>query len=236
MKAFDNFVDKTIVRLGKSNDSEIVTATLAAFKLIFIPIGTLSDKKSTKEQKRYTVTRDLLTESVALTGYIGITKALKNNLTGPICSKYYKQKAKELKNNLSDDEFHFLSKIDRNAIKYNAMSEFSGKDAKVFSDNQKEIIQKLEGIVKRFPEKLQNPKDLYLNTKKTLSHLTVCTLALTLIPFVTNKILEVMSKSKTKEIAKKPDENPKKMGILKPISFTQYAQKTRVGGQNVLCY
>ena len=68
-----------------------MTATLAAFKLIFIPIGTMSDKKSTKEQKNYAVTRDLLTESVALTGYIGITKALKNNLTGPICSKYYKE-------------------------------------------------------------------------------------------------------------------------------------------------
>ena len=235
MKSFSELVDKIITRLGKSNDSEIVTATLAAFKLIFIPIGTMSDKKSTKEQKTYTVTRDLLTESVALAGYIGITKALKNNLTGPICSKYYKEKAKELKGNLSSDEFGFLSKIDKNAIKHNAMNEFLPENAKTYTDNQKEIIQKLEEIVKKFPEKLQNPKDLYLNTKKTLSHLTVCTLALTLIPFVTNKILEVMSKTGLDEKLSKTDDN-KSSRVFKPINFTQYMQKTKVGGQNVLRY
>ena len=236
MKRFNEFVDKIITRLGKSNDSEIVTATLAAFKLIFIPIGTMSDKKSTKEQKTYTVTRDLLTESVALTGYIGITKALKNNLTGPICSKYYKQKAKELKGNLSSDEFSFLQKIDKNALKHNAMNEFLSDDAKTYTENQKEVIKKLEDIVKKFPEKLQNPKDLYLNTKKTLSHLCVCTLALTLIPFLTNKILEVMSNAELENKSIKPEDRVQKSSALKPINFMQYMQKTKVGGQNVLRY
>ena len=94
MKLINDIVDKIITRLGKSNDSEIVTATLAAFKLIFIPISTMSDKKTSKEQKEYAVKRDLLTEVVALAGYLGITKVVKNNLSAPICKKYYSSKAK----------------------------------------------------------------------------------------------------------------------------------------------
>ena len=50
---FNSKVDKIITRLGTSNDSEITTATLAAFKLLLIPLSTLSDKKTSKEQKKY---------------------------------------------------------------------------------------------------------------------------------------------------------------------------------------
>ena len=65
MKILNNAVDKIITRLGTSNDSEICTAALAAFKLIFMPFATMSDKKSTKKQKSYALTRDILTEKEA---------------------------------------------------------------------------------------------------------------------------------------------------------------------------
>lgn len=236
MRALNNIVDKVITRLGKSNDSEIVTATLAAFKLIFIPFATMSDKKSTKEQKIYATTRDFLTEGVALAGYIGITKAVKNNLTGPICSKYYKYKAKELKDNLSADDFKFLSSIDKKELKNHAMNDFLESSAKIFTSSQKDNMGRLEEIVKAFPDKLQNPKELYLNTKKTISHLCVCTLALTLIPFITNKILEILSKTDIDKKFKPHETNKNNYTVLKPVNFKQYMQSTRIGGQNVLNY
>ena len=48
-------MDKILTRIGSSNDSEIVTASLAAFKLIFIPVATMSDKEITLKQKAYAI-------------------------------------------------------------------------------------------------------------------------------------------------------------------------------------
>ena len=79
MKQINNKMDKILMRLGESNDSEIVTAMLAAFKLVFIPFATMSDKKTTKEQKEYAIKRDYTTESVALLGYLGITNVVKTD-------------------------------------------------------------------------------------------------------------------------------------------------------------
>ena len=235
MKNLNEAVDKIITRLGTSNDSEICTAALAAFKLIFMPFATISDKKSTKKQKSYALTRDFLTEGIALAGYIGITKAIKNNLTAPICSKYYKEKAKELiKNNKLDiDSFEYktLTNIDKVAIKNHAMNEFLSDNAKKFTKTQDTHIKNLEAIVSKFPN-LQNPKDLYLNTKKTISHVSVCILALTLIPFITNKFIYVLSKIKSQDNEPKTNIDTKP-STIKPFSMAQYMNKTRIGGLNV---
>ncbi len=237
MKNFNDIVDKIITRLGTSNDSEICTAILAAFKLVFIPFATMSDKKSTKDQKQYALTRDFLTEGVALAGYIGITRVVKNSLTAPICAKYYKEKAKDLikqnKLDINSADYKLLTNIDKVALKNHAMNEFLEESAKKYTKNQEQHIKALEDIVKRFPL-IQNPKDLYLNTKKTISHASVCVLALTLIPFITNKLIYVLSKIKSQD-ENKPEIKPSlpKQTTLKPYSMQQYINNIKVGGLNV---
>ena len=236
MKNLNEAVDKIITRLGTSNDSEICTAALAAFKLIFIPFATMSDKKSTKEQKNYALTRDFLTEGVALLGYIGITRVVKNNLSAPICAKYYKDKAfgllKENKLDINSEDYKILSNIDKVAIKNHAMNEFLEEGAKKYTKNQEQYIKKLEGIVAKFPI-LQNPKDLYLNTKKTISHVSVCLLALTLIPYITNKLIYVLSKVKSQDNKPAVLNKAPAQTTLKPYTMTQYMDKTRMGVLNV---
>lgn len=234
MKFFNEVLDKIITRLGKSNDSEIVTATLAAFKLIFIPISTMSDKKTTKEQKEYAIKRDLLTELVALAGYLGVTKVFKNNATAPICKKYYKDKAKKLiqdgKLDINSDEYNALINIPAKDIKLHAMNSFLDDNKKMYTPSQKENIQKIENVVKKFPELLRKPDSLYIDTKKTLSHICVCTLALTVIPFVTNKILEVMAKANETDDRKKIKINDKINPAYTSLNFSQYSNMTKLRG------
>ena len=235
MKNFNNIVDKIITRLGTSNDSEICTAALAAFKLIFIPFATMSDKKSTKEQKNYALTRDFLTEGVALAGYIGITRVVKNNLTAPICAKYYKEKAHDLvkqkKLDINSVDYKILTNIDKAALKNHAMNEFLDENAKKFTKNQTEHIEALENIISKFSN-IQNPKDLYINTKKVISHVSVCILALTLIPYITNKLIYVLSKVKSQD-SKPQKTNTTINTTLKPFSMAEYMNNTRLGGLNV---
>ena len=234
MKFFNKALDKIITHIGKSNDSEIVTATLAAFKLIFIPISTMSDKKTTKEQKEYAIKRDFLTELIALTGYIGVTKIFKNNATAPICKKYYKDKAKKLikdgKLDINSDEYNILTNISAKDIKAHAMDSFLENGKKICTQNQNDNIKKLESIVEKFNDVLRKPDDLYIDTKKTLSHVCVCTLALSVIPFITNKILEVMS-NKNKENKKNISTplNVTKTTLVAP-NLKQYCNMTKVGG------
>ena len=237
MKKFNEIVDKVITRLGTSNDSEICTAILAAFKLIFIPFATMADKKSSKEQKQYALTRDFLTEGVALMGYLGITKAVKNNLTAPICAKYYKEKALDLvrqnKLDINSEDFKVLVNIDKAAIKNHAMNEFLDEGVKNYTKNQEAHIKALEGIISKFSN-IQNPKDLYLNTKKTISHVCVCVLALTLIPYITNKLIYVLSKVKSQDDKPKINVPIPKQTTLKPYSMQQYIGSLKMqGGLNV---
>ena len=228
------------MRLGESNDSEIVTAMLAAFKLVFIPFATMSDKKTTKEQKEYAIKRDYTTESVALLGYLGITNIVKNNLTAPVCSKYYKEKAKSLADNgkldINSNDFKILDNVDGKLLKKNAT-------VKLTDSSEISAIKNLEGVIKSLPEKLQNPKELYLNTKKTISHICVCTLALTIIPFITNKILEGFSKKDESKVSILPKGSFKGLCTkqpcqiqpnlnYKPVSMYNYMQNTK-GGLNV---
>ena len=230
MKNTLGIIDKILVRIGSSNDSEIVTASLAAFKLIFIPVATMSDKEVTLKQKSYAIKRDLVTELVALMGYIGITGLIKNNLTAPICSKYYKQKANELVKNkkldINSDDFKILANANSKLIK-KSIKELS------LEENEKEYIKNLQNIAEKFS--LHLPQKLYLNTKKTISHICVCTLALTLIPMITNKILEFYSKRKNKP---EVQSNIQTLNYapIKREKMSEYMVKTRLGGLNVLNY
>ena len=239
MKLFNNIFDNIITKLGKSNDSEIVTATLAAFKLVFIPISTISDKKTSKEQKEYAIKRDLLTEIVALAGYVGITKAVKNNLTAPVCKKYYSQKAKELskagKLDINSEDFQILNNADTKSIKASAMDSLTGNGIKTCTNEQKEHIKKLENVVEKFADTLQKPNDLYLNTKKTISHTCVCLLALTVIPFITNKILALIAKNNSKKASniQKPQQQKTTYSVKMP-TFTQYGSMVKIGGPKCL--
>ncbi len=96
---------KIFHKLGTSNESDFTTATLAGFKLLFVPLATMNDKKATKEQKEYAITRDVLTEIIALTGYLGITKAVKTLAPAPLCKQYYKNKLKFIEKNLNESIF-----------------------------------------------------------------------------------------------------------------------------------
>lgn len=254
---FNKIVDKIITRLGESNDSEITTAILAAFKLFFIPIATMSDKKSTNEQKKYTLKRDMLTESIALTGYIGITAQAKKLFSGPIASKYYKQKATELLKNGSlkenSDEFKILNSVNPKELALNALSSDKLTEAqKENMENLKATVLNLNATLKDKASSLpalQEPKELYLNTKKSISHVCVCTLALTVIPFVTNKILEAIANKsekpkldikepKTNKIyfEKKQFNNDKatELAFGSVPDMAKYMSMTRVGGYNEL--
>jgi len=44
-------LEKLFYNLGTNNSSEIATAILAGFKMIFIPMATANDKKISPEQK-----------------------------------------------------------------------------------------------------------------------------------------------------------------------------------------
>ena len=230
MKNMSGIMDKILTRIGSSNDSEIVTASLAAFKLIFIPVATMSDKEITPKQKAYAIKRDFVTELIALMGYIGITGLIKNNFTAPVCSKYYKQKANELakagKLDINSDDFKTLINTNSKLIKK------SIKEA-TLNNQEKDYVKNLQGLAEKFS--LHSPQKLYTNTKKTISHICVCTLALTIIPMITNKILEMYSKRKSKHQIQK-DVSNKIYTPNKIEKMSEYMAKTRIGGLNVFNY
>lgn len=230
----NNKVDKIITRLGSSNDSEIVTAALAAFKLLFIPLATLSDKKTTKEQKEYALKRDFLTEGIALIGYLGITSQVKKLLTGPICAKYYSKKAKELlKNgilNHNSQDFKNLTSINTKNLANFALSKFKDDADEVIIKNAisplEEAVKKLNLNIGEKSKQIQLPKELYLNTKKTISHLCVCTLALSIIPFATNKVLELISKTRDSELNIQPWQDSK-LNLISGTVFGSHKTKLK---------
>lgn len=77
LKFFDLFkkpsFEKTFSYFGDNPDSAIVIAvSIAAFKGIFRPLFTMTDKKSDPQTKKYTATREALTELIAIPVYIAI--------------------------------------------------------------------------------------------------------------------------------------------------------------------
>ena len=115
-------------------------------------------------------------------------------------------------------------------IKQNAANLFLSEDRKIYTQTQKRNIEKLENVIKKFPDILQKPDNLYINTKKTLSHICVCTLALTAIPFATNKILEVTSKVNKANKKQTPQTKFEQVGIYKSPSFKQYNNMAKMRG------
>lgn len=86
---FSDNLHNTFKFLGENSNSAIyVAVAIAAFKGIFRPIFTLTDKKSDPQTKKYTATREALTELIAIPVYIAVPllgKAL-------IVDKIYKNK------------------------------------------------------------------------------------------------------------------------------------------------
>ena len=249
MKFINSTIDKIITRLGRANDSEITTAILAAFKLVFVPFATMNDKKSTKEEKAYAIKRDLTTESIALLGYLGITNVVKNNLTAPICAKYYKNIAKTLseKNiiNPKDDKFRQLTNIGQKALKKSVNDIISGNTS--LTKEEKGSMDMLSYTIKSLNEKIpkntipntkkiQMPNDIYLNTRKNLSHVCVLTLALSVIPFLTNKMMKIVNKKKEPQKPEVSSKTSLSYTTLKPINFNNYKDYTKSGAYNVLRY
>ncbi|MBQ9688226.1 hypothetical protein IJV79_01170 [bacterium] len=148
--------DSILTTLGTNNSSQIATAVLAGFKMFFIPLATAKDKNATPEQKKYTMTRDIITEGLALTTYIGVTGQMQKHATVPICSSYYKNKAKLLESGklqpakpITTDEINFLKKVSAKKINENGMGFLSMNSTKpkVVSEETKQYITKLNSIV-----------------------------------------------------------------------------------------
>lgn len=157
MKLFD----KILLTLGTNNSSQIVTGILALFKMIFIPMATLNDKKASPEQKKYTIMRDIITEALALATYIGVTGQVQKHATAPICSAYYKNKAKLIRTGniptvtaLDENDLKFLETVDSKKLKEigehyaDRLSENNNEisaETKAYMEKLQEIIGKING-------------------------------------------------------------------------------------------
>jgi hypothetical protein len=70
---FSDNLHNTFKFLGENPNSAIyVAVAIAAFKGLFRPIFTLTDKKSDPQTKKYTATREFLTEMIAIPVYIAV--------------------------------------------------------------------------------------------------------------------------------------------------------------------
>ena len=150
--------DKILTQLGTNNSSQIATAVLAGFKMIFLPVATATDKTATPDQKKYTIIRDIIMEGLALGTYIGVTGQIQKHATSPICSMYYKNIAKKIKNGkinaveaLTHDEIEFLKNVDANKIKEagnDFLTQISSK-RKVMTEETRKHIEELERIINK---------------------------------------------------------------------------------------
>lgn len=150
--------DRILTQLGTNNSSQIATAVLAGFKMIFLPVATATDKTATPDQKKYTIIRDIIMEGLALGTYIGVTGQIQKHATSPICSMYYKNKAKKIEAGkinplvaLNQDEIEFLMNVDSKKIKEagnDFLTQISSK-RKVMSEETRKYIEKLEGIINK---------------------------------------------------------------------------------------
>lgn len=161
-------IDNILTTLGTNNSSQIATAVLAGFKMIFLPIATATDKTATTEQKTYTIIRDVIMEALALITYIGVTGQIQKHATAPICKAYFKDKAKKLEKTglLTEEELNTLRNVDSKKIK------MAGEDyLNRLSPNRKNLpeevnqyIEKLNGIVEKVEGKSDKPVKKSLET------------------------------------------------------------------------
>lgn len=154
-------IDNILTTLGTNNSSQIATAVLAGFKMIFLPIATATDKTATSEQKTYTIIRDIIMEGLALITYIGVTGQIQKHATAPICKAYYKDKAKKFEKTglLTQDELNTLRNVDSKKIKA-AGEDFLNRlspNRKKVPDEVTQYIEKLNKIVEKVEGKSEKP-------------------------------------------------------------------------------
>ena len=149
-------IDNILTTLGTNNSSQIATAVLAGFKMIFLPIATATDKTASPEQKTYTIIRDIIMEGLALITYIGVTGQIQKHATAPICRAYFKSKAKKLESTgiLTPEELDTLRNVDAKKLKMagedylNRLSPNRKKlpaEVSQYIERLNKIIEKLEG-------------------------------------------------------------------------------------------
>ena len=149
-------IDNILTTLGTNNSSQIATAVLAGFKMIFLPIATATDKTASPEQKTYTIIRDIIMEGLALITYIGVTGQIQKHATAPICRAYFKSKAKKLESTglLTQEELDTLRNVDSKKLKMagedylNRLSPIRKKlPAKIsqYIERLNKIVEKIEG-------------------------------------------------------------------------------------------
>ena len=149
-------IDNILTTLGTNNSSQIATAVLAGFKMIFLPIATATDKTASPEQKTYTIIRDIIMEGLALITYIGVTGQIQKHATAPICKAYFKSKAKKLESTglLTQDELDTLRNVDSKKLKMagedylNRLSPNRKKlpaESSQYIERLNKIVEKLEG-------------------------------------------------------------------------------------------
>lgn len=154
-------IDNVLTTLGTNNSSQIATAVLAGFKMIFLPIATATDKTASPEQKTYTIIRDIIMEGLALITYIGVTGQIQKHVTAPICKAYYKDKAKKLEKTglLTQEELNTLRNVDAKKIKM-AGEDFLNRlspNRKKLPDDVTQYIEKLNKIVEKAEGKSEKP-------------------------------------------------------------------------------
>ena len=238
---------KILINLGTNNSAEVVAGLLALSKMLFMPLATLSDKKATPEQKRYTITRDIITEALAFTTYIGVTSQVQKHATAPICSAYYKNKAELIKSGkinpiktLTEEELKFLENVDSKKIKeigehylkrLSSDSNEIAEGTKEYGDKLNDILTKINGAEEKkqavtlsefkndmrkngipskqkglsvllndfkngakSTQKVLNPEKLFLNTRISISQVSVWLLALAIIPGICNVLIRPIMK------------------------------------------
>ena len=161
-------IDNILTTLGTNNSSQIATAVLAGFKMIFLPIATATDKTASPEQKTYTIIRDIIMEGLALTTYIGVTGQVQKHATAPICKAYYKEKAKKLEKTglLTQEELNTLRNVDSKKIKM-AGEDFLNQlspNRKKLPEEVSQYIEKLNKIVEKIEGKSEKPGKQSLET------------------------------------------------------------------------
>ena len=154
-------IDNILTTLGTNNSSQIATAVLAGFKMIFLPIATATDKTASPEQKTYTIIRDIIMEGLALITYIGVTGQIQKHATAPICRAYFKSKAKKLESTgiLAPEELDTLRNVDAKKLK------MAGEDyLNRLSPNRKKLpaeisqyIERLNKIVEKLEGESEKP-------------------------------------------------------------------------------
>ena len=195
-------IDNILTTLGTNNSSQIATAVLAGFKMIFLPIATATDKTASPEQKTYTIIRDIIMEGLALVTYIGVTGQIQKHATAPICKAYYKSKAKKLEKEglLTAEELDTLRNVDSKKLK------MAGED---FLNRLSPNRKKLPAEVSQYIEKLNRViEKIEGGSEKPLKQ--------SLESFVSGLA------SNTPEVAKEAGKSAQNsVGILKPLKVFQ---------------